>query len=70
MFKESCVLHADLSELICDRTLVRPPLKKPYWKINFDVELKFGTAELEAAIVWNINVNILCPCDAYTALTR
>ena len=56
---ESCVLHADLSELICDRTLVRPLLKKPYWEIDFDVELKFGTAELEAAIVWNVNVNML-----------
>lgn len=66
-FKESCELHADLSELICERTLVRPFRKKAYWRVEFDVELKFGTTELEAAILWNVNVNVFCPCDVYTA---
>ena len=70
MFKESCVLHADLSELICDRTLVRPLFKKPYWRVEFDVELKFGTTELEAAIVWKVNVNTLLLSGVSVVLTH
>ena len=65
---DSCIIHADLSQLICDRNLVRPLFKNPYWRVEFDIELTFGTTEIEANIAWTINVSILPLYDVYIVL--
>lgn len=52
-----CELRADLHELISDATFYRESfLGQAHWKLYFDVELKFGSTEFEAAIVWKVNV--------------
>lgn len=65
--REVCVLRADLSELCCEATLVQSrvalgPLKfettRSYWRVEFEIELKFGTTALEAVVTWDVNVSI------------
>ncbi|KAH8117852.1 hypothetical protein DFH11DRAFT_862716 [Phellopilus nigrolimitatus] len=53
-FRTLCTLEADLSELYTEssRNAFVPRL---FWKAEFEIELKVGTAELEASIKWEAN---------------
>lgn len=71
-FRELCKLEADLSEMCTDATLMvaRPPIPlslppMSYWKLRFDVEVKLGTTELEAAIKWEQNVRYPTPFHTF-----
>ena len=65
-FREVCKLQADLSELCSESTLVQSkvslgPFKfetmRSYWLVEFEMELEFGSTELEAAVKWGVNVS-------------
>ena len=67
--REVCILKADLSELCNESTLVQSqvalgPLKfetmRSYWRVEFEIDLKFGTTALEAAVTWDMNVSSIC----------
>ncbi|KAL5485836.1 hypothetical protein ACEPAI_6878 [Sanghuangporus weigelae] len=58
-FRTICRLEADLSALCREPSPTSSlleafitPLIGPYWNVSFDVELKFGTTEVEARIKW------------------
>ncbi|KAH8117904.1 hypothetical protein DFH11DRAFT_865015 [Phellopilus nigrolimitatus] len=61
-FRTLCKIEADLSDVctepsprssILDYFLGRKP--EAFWKANFEIELTFGTTELEARIKWEAN---------------
>ncbi|KAI5122758.1 hypothetical protein M0805_009841 [Coniferiporia weirii] len=62
-FRTACRLEADLSELCTDAIqsssvsmlLLTQRTSRVHWKAIFDIELKFGTTELEARIKWEKN---------------
>ncbi|THH09037.1 hypothetical protein EW145_g2296 [Phellinidium pouzarii] len=60
-FKTVCKLEADLSELCSESIRSSSMLEflsqgtsRAYWKASFDIELNFGTTELEARIKWEV----------------
>lgn len=53
-----CELRADLYDLISDMTFFRKSVLGPaHWKLYFDIEIKFGSTEFEAAVVWKVDVS-------------
>jgi len=50
-FKTLCIIDADLSRL-CRPSDLRTSGPKPYWRLEFDIEVKFGLTEYEARIRW------------------
>ncbi|TDL25780.1 hypothetical protein BD410DRAFT_813480 [Rickenella mellea] len=52
-FKNLCTIDADLSPLCRPSTIRRSPAtNEPYWRVDFEIEVKFGLTEYEARIQW------------------
>ncbi|KLO12785.1 hypothetical protein SCHPADRAFT_940958 [Schizopora paradoxa] len=54
-FRELCKLEADLSGRCTDKTRRNLGGLVDYWLLDFEIELKLGTTELEARIKWEQN---------------
>ena len=51
-FRTHCTISAELSELCSGSSNQALNSSRKYWKVEFEVDIKFGTTELEARLKW------------------
>lgn len=71
-FPQLCTIEADLSELCNESTLVSDSslgifflsrVTRRYWRVEFDINIKLGTTELDAYVTWTVDVSSLIEYD-------
>lgn len=66
-FQSLCTITANLSNLKGALKKQIGPNGKAFWKVDFEIELKFGTNELKANIKWK-EKSIFGPVSFFSSL--